>query len=297
MDNLLFGQQNLHNIKYFGENYTTIPIKKFPHYKFLEGNINEYERYLKIAWDGKERPINKKINEFINLKKSIENKNILIPILISKRYDKEKVIIHGNHRASIAEYFGIDIECKYVNFFNFFDISKLRYGLNNSKRPYQSIFYHNNLLIEGRRKDILDRFNYIDIRDIKDKIVIDIGCNLGANCILMNRYTEKTIGIDINQQLLNQSIKLALYFNESIDYRLCDFSKIEEKVDTCFLFSVDKHINNDKKIAKFIDNKVKNIVYFETHENSIFPKKIRNCFSHYKLLRIYQGRKLYRCEK
>ena len=297
MDKLLFGQQNINNFKFFGDNYVNILINETPHYKFLQKNIKIYSNYLKFSWKNKERSIDDKIIEYTKLKENILKNGINEPILTAKRFNEDELIVHGNHRAAIAKFCDIELFKKDVYYLDFFSLKNIRYGLNNGNRPYQSIFYNNKEVIKGRRNDLLDRFNCIDIADIENKIVLDIGCNIGANCILVNKFAKKMIGIDIDVNIINQAIKLAVYFNENIDYRLIDFCKINEKIDTCFLFAVDKHINDNNKIAKFINKKVLSVCYFETHEYSIIPKIIRNCFSKIKKLRNYKERKLFRCEK
>jgi len=310
-DNLYFGQQHIGTIDFFGKNYHTIKIDDFPHYKYLHGNIDIYRKYLHNTWkytDKSERniTIENKINSFRALFYDVDKNGIKEKIKIVKRFDGKDIICGGNHRSAIGCFLNIPIPFNRINIFD--RIKELiqiegKFGLRGTTKPYHSIYkYVSNEFVEiiqGRRRDLLERINLIDKEDIVNKNILDIGCNIGTSSFLAAFLgAKKVVGIDNNVDILNAAIRLNTLFALPCYFKILNLNlnknfKIN-KYNTAFIFSVDKHIKNHDNLVKIIKNNIK-IVYFETHENSDMPLKIKKCFSKIKLIETYSKRKLYKC--
>ena len=60
---------------------------------------------------------------------------------------------------------------------------------------YQSIYFKGKKIVQGHRDNIKDRMNLIRKEDIKDKVVVDIGSNIGASSIwAVDNGAKKAIG-------------------------------------------------------------------------------------------------------
>lgn len=307
---LYFGQQHIGTIDYFGENYHTVNIKDTPHYKVLCGIKNVYEDYLKCSWSylrPKENVSENHKNQlikFIKLFQDISSDKCKIPIKVCKRFDGKYVIVDGNHRSSICAYLGKEIEAQEISTKRYMrrvaTISKERYGIGNSNTPYQSIFYQGKEVVVGRRRDILDRFKLIDKNDINGKSVIDFGCNIGANSFLAAEYGAiKVVGLELSPRILTSAIRLNVMFGFPCYFIQANLSELifAQKADTGFVFSVDKHVKNDKNLATNIKDHIRRCFYFETHQHSEMPNEIKSiCRSEFVGYTGNGDRKFYRCE-
>ncbi|OLO37197.1 hypothetical protein BTR23_13800 [Alkalihalophilus pseudofirmus] len=309
---LYFGHQHIGTIDYFGEKYHSVHISEMPHYKLLLGNEEPYMEYLKQSWNYlmpksntiKTRKL--KVQKFKELKKDIEKNGCKIPITICKRVDGNYVIVNGNHRASICLFLGRQIKVQEISLEK--HVKKIVnnprefYGTKFLGKPYQSIVINNQEIIKGRRNasDLKERMALVEIEDIQNKNILDIGCNYGTNCFYStDNGAKKVVGIDLSGKLLTAAIRLNSIFAKPCYFKKINFAQLTEigQFDTTFIFSVDKHINNNEILAKNILLNTKKVVYYETHRNSNIPKEIKDMFLSIELLGNTEDgrRKLYRC--
>jgi 2-polyprenyl-3-methyl-5-hydroxy-6-metoxy-1,4-benzoquinol methylase len=309
---LYFGQQHIGTTHFFGEKYHTIHICDMPHYKFLLGDEDAYIDYLKHSWNyhmpnqNTEIQREKQVLLFRKLKIDIEENGCRIPITICKRSDGNYVIVDGNHRASISLYLGRQIIAKEISLEdhvrNLVANPNEFFGTKNAGKPYQSILINQKEIIKGRRdaSDLQGRLNLIKIEDLQNKKILDVGCNYGTNCFYSTDCgASKALGIDVSGKLLTAAIRINSLFAKPCYFDKIDFAKLNEidRFDTTFVFSVDKHINDNKMLAKNILSNTKKVVYFETHSHSEIPKEIQFIFSSIKFLgnTADGSRNLYRC--
>lgn len=313
---LYFGQQHIGTIDFFGEDYHTIHIKDFPHLEVLYGKSGRYLKFLNHSWKQNLPKFNsqinrkKKLNDFKLLYKEIQNngfyffENSKDNVRICRRFDGKEIIIGGNHRAVIAYYLNLDLPCdrlsieEYINKILKNEIDK--FGTKKNI-PYQTIIINGEEIVKGRRNDISERLDYVDSSDIVNKTLIDFGCNTGINCLLfIEKGGEFAKGIEISPRLATTAIKLNTLLGYNCYYEIKNLSKVinfKTKYDTGFIFSVDKHVKNNKNLAINILNSVKKTAYFETHDNSEMPKEIKNIFKSVNYLgKTFKGkRKIYKC--
>jgi predicted RNA methylase len=132
---------------------------------------------------------------------------------------------------------------------------------------YQSIFWKGETLFKGGRdEELIKRFNFIRLEDIKDKIVVDIGCNIGSSCLLaVENGAKKAYGFDIEPGLIKTAQEIANELKANCEYIVADYGKLQEKVgDTIFCFAVDSYLDTEILAQNL---KQYDVVYFETHGN------------------------------
>jgi hypothetical protein len=298
LKDLVFGQQHLLTQGFFEKHYGqahTIGLEDFPHYRFLTDHLGKpaspslYSDYLQSSWSylkGKEKNTseerNKKIAEFVELYRNIERrkhlgaKAITRPLTICKRPDGRYVIVHGNHRASVALKLGLDVQAKEIplpaQLKKVATIPDEFYGSKRLNRPYQSIFYEGKELVEGRRRDINERLQKIDVADLRGKTVLDLGCNLGMSSYLAaERGAKRVVGVEYSPQIASAAIRLNAYFCRPVHFIQHDLStdlELNEQFDTVFCLSLIKHLKSPEAITALIKRATKKILYFESHAHT-----------------------------
>ena len=267
----LFGQQHFASSYFFEENlnckyYFNLNMQESPHYKYLENENNIYEKYLINSWTEYYKiPTNKikdKIKNYTDLKVNIKKtrKNI-VPVKLVRDFDNNYIVWDGNHRVCICIYEKIPLRAKiYSPEYYISQIIKGDefYASGNRGIPYQSIYRGGEILLNGRRTDLYERIEMMDLDDLENKSVVDFGCNLGMSLAIACR-----INVILKHPIRFQCADL------SID------KKFRKKYDTVFAFSIDKHVKNDKILASNILNTSAKVLYFETHSNSDIPDEIK----------------------
>lgn len=238
---------------------------------------------------------------------SVEKTRRVSPI-VACNFRGVDYIIDGNHRAAICLKLGIELEAEMISSDDYLrKIStnpKEFYGSKHRDMPYQSVYSRGERLIEGRRTDIIERFHLIQHADIVGKNIVDIGCNLGANCILAcEKGAMQVVGLDISPRICTSAIKINCLLGYPIFYLPADLSKamppfnftIPGSSITAFALSIDQHIGNNTQLALNLSQF--DVVYFETHENSTVPKTILKFFDSKYMGGSGKQRKVYRLTK
>lgn len=141
---------------------------------------------------------------------------------------------------------------------------------------YQSVWYKGEQIIKGTRDDMGKRMSLIRLDDIKDKVVVDIGCNLGAASFwAIENGAKKCVGFDVAKEGIELANKIAKELDVNCLFDIQDFGEIvEKKGDTAFCFACHDDITkeNDDKRKILLDNLKKyDVIYFETHLKGTFP--------------------------
>lgn len=237
-------------------------IHDTPHYRHLLGG-DDYYNYLKLSWKGRQDKIDKKISKFDRLLADIKNNGISEPVQVVTRFNGDKLVFHGNHRYAVARFLGIECPTQEISTDEYirFNIEnkKYRFGTNDNGVPYQSVYYLGERLVEGRRKDQIERHSMILPEDLKGKRVYDFGCNIGASSVLAHESGARVEGWDL-PEFRTSAIRLAVLMNYDIQYR-----KPRGEYDTLFLFSVHAHAEIPEIDAK--------VIYLETHEDGVLPDR------------------------
>lgn len=126
---------------------------------------------------------------------------------------------------------------------------------------------------EGQR-DVAKRLTKIDF-DFKDKVVLDIGCNIGGMLHFLAKDIRKGIGIDYDSRCINAANIIKDYNQEhnlsfyrfDLDKEKYDLIKdfcLSETVDICFMFSLAAWVKKWKITIAFLSTISKTLL-FETH--------------------------------
>lgn len=103
---------------------------------------------------------------------------------------------------------------------------------------------------------------------MKDKKVIDIGCNSGLYSYLMGRVAESVLGCDIDEQFLHRSKCVRVYFNEHYSTKNVDFfcgnfaDKLSSDITGILACCVLYHIGDDnvRKLKEFLNDESATII-------------------------------------
>lgn len=169
---------------------------------------------------------------------------------------------------------------------NDMDIDKVLGLLNYAKtsgKSYNGSFYnsaYHSLDLKGHyfrgQRECNLRLKKIPY-DFKDKVVLDIGCNVGGMLHSLSDKVNKGIGIDYDYRLINaanaiktinSSNNLSFYIfdleNEDLNLINNYILSSKEKVDICFLLSICMWIKNWKEVIRFVTEISDNLL-FETN--------------------------------
>lgn len=141
---------------------------------------------------------------------------------------------------------------------------------------YQSVWFGGKQLINGSRDDMGRRMSLIRKEDIKDKEVVDIGCNLGAASFWAIENGAKSCkGFDVASEGIDVANKIAKDLGVNCEFGVADFGTPQKKMgDVAFCFACHDDIAKEdlKKQKILLDNLKKyEVVYFETHLKGTFP--------------------------
>jgi len=141
---------------------------------------------------------------------------------------------------------------------------------------YQSVWYKGEQIIKGTRDDMHKRMSLIRLEDIKDKVVVDIGCNLGAASIwAIENGAKSCVGFDVAKEGIDLANTIAKELDIKCRFEVADYGVPQKKMgDIAFCFAcvddITKEDDNKRKILR--DNLLEyDIVYFETHLKNSFP--------------------------
>ena len=154
---------------------------------------------------------------------------------------------------------------------------------------YQSVWYKGEQIIKGTRDDMHKRMSLIRLEDIKDKIVVDIGCNLGAASIwAIENGAKKCLGFDVAKEGIELANTIAKELKVNCEFGVEDFGLPQKKyADVAFCFAchddVTHHGEKEREIILLDNLKKYKVIYFETHLKGTFdnwdmPKIIRDNF-------------------
>lgn len=308
-----FGQQHPGTTDLFDRRssvgwYHTVEVAEFPHYRFLAGDPLAYTEYLEKSWSFYGLPladIPARIERFRCLTRDVAaaGRN-QVPVRLTRRLDGRVIVIDGNHRVSICRHLGIEPLADFVVLREYMaDLTRNDgefYGTGHRSMPYQSITDDDETLLEGRRTDLEERARLIDPEDVRDRTIVDFGCNLGMalHCVARHGFRE-AVGIEASRAIALAAIRLNVIFARPIRFRLHDLAcplDLGRRHDTGFAFSIDRHVKNDEALADNLRRNVARVVYFETHAKDDIPRPIASVFRQIDFRGdTFSGRRLFKC--
>jgi hypothetical protein len=282
---LLFGQQHIRTQDFFlrttGSSHT-VPMRKSPHFLFASGlDETAYLDYLKTSWgfyfpQASEDDLQQRAQRFrdhIGIIKA--HGTIDDAVEAYQRPDGNLVLLDGNHRASISIALGLNLPITLLDrgeaLAKIVLLAQSRYGADSRGIPYQGLSLNGEMLLHGRRPDILRRFNMIRRDDLQDATVLDLGSNIGSNLFLAAEHgAKKVVGIESDPHIASVAVRLNTFFKTPTRVIEQDLSIpwAGESCDTVFALSVYAHVSNKSGLATTIRQCTKRILYFEGHSAS-----------------------------
>jgi 2-polyprenyl-3-methyl-5-hydroxy-6-metoxy-1,4-benzoquinol methylase len=132
---------------------------------------------------------------------------------------------------------------------------------------HQTIEFPDGFILKGGREK--ERLFFEDLpKELSKDSILDIGCNIGANCIeCKKRDAKKVVGLDYDENLIACAQEIAGIFDFDIRYDVFDISssEIKEKFDYVFFLNVFHHLNEKSKIRslRILDEITIKKMYFE----------------------------------
>lgn len=111
--------------------------------------------------------------------------------------------------------------------------------------------------------------------DFKDKIVLDLGCNIGGMLFEIQKEIKAGIGFDVDSKCVNAANLIKRYNQtDNLDFFVFDLDGepfqvlddliLPEQIDICFLLSVCMWLKKWKEVINYCSNKSKALL-FETN--------------------------------
>jgi len=159
---------------------------------------------------------------------------------------------------------------------NFQELAKTVPRYYSNHPVYQSVWYKGQEIVKGTRDNMFKRMSLIDLKDIKDKVIVDIGCNLGAASFwAIENGAKQCKGFDVAKEGIELANTIAKELKVNCEFGVEDYGKSQPKLgDTAFCFACVDDITkeNDEKRRILRDNLLNyEVIYFETHLKNTFP--------------------------
>lgn len=193
-------------------------------------------------------------------------------VAITKRGDGRWVVVHGHGDVSAALAGQSPLRAHILSpvaaLAQLASLPEEFFGSARGGIPYQSIFYQGKELVHGRRPDLYERFAKMDMADLVDKRVLDLGCNIGMNCILAAQYGARgVLGLDL-APFAAAGRRLNLFFDASCRFEAQDLNVAPREIDafdTVFLFAVLGHLKTFDGVISILKSSGAKTVYVEAH--------------------------------
>lgn len=290
---LIFGQRHVATDALFfarsGSRHT-VPIADWPHTQFIKETeagkaSNVYVEYLRASWaflrpeSNSEEERNARAEEFLTLLNDVKSRRargdvpITEPISVTRRPDGRIVVIHGNHRAAVANLLRLSLPFREVHLREHVrEVATVQgewYGADRADMPYQSIVWAQKDVVKGRRPDILRRMKMLRHEDLLGRTVIELGSNIGGNCLVASQMgCTDAFGLEMSPALVTAAIRLNTVFAQNCHYAVHDLHQPLTpgiSADTVLCFSVFAHLRDTAPAVDAILNATKSVLYFEAH--------------------------------
>jgi hypothetical protein len=286
---LLFGQQHVTTQDYFAERVGsshTVPLPQIPHARFAaaldDASAADYMNYLEVSWkyyglENTPASREKRLERFREQIELIRREGAISQrVRVFQRPDGRRVIADGNHRAAIALALGLDLPAVTVPvpvaLRSIVDVPHEFYGSRNRNLPYQSLHYGDELIVAGRRKDMLRRIKMLEPDDMRGSTVLDLGCNVGSNCFLaVHAGAASAHGLELSPRIATAAVRLNCYYAAPCWFTVHDLTVPfipQAPYDVVFCFSVVAHLPTKDAIVETFRASTGRVAYFEGHENS-----------------------------
>lgn len=104
--------------------------------------------------------------------------------------------------------------------------------------------------------------SFVEIEDVRDKVILDIGCGYGRMLAWFSLYTKKSYGIDVSRKILNEAKQFIIKNGKIENIKLLltnEYQKLNVSLDYIFCRYVFQHITKEqcKDYLTFINKNLK----------------------------------------
>ncbi|OPY84523.1 MAG: hypothetical protein A4E72_02197 [Syntrophus sp. PtaU1.Bin208] len=271
-----------------------IRVPDTPHYRLaqalaggvsseIEAGVAFYKAYLDAASRTTDSaPLEPSVEEFQKELKNISERPLKSPPVVVTQIlpDGELFVVDGNSRIAAALALGREIPIELWPFdlaFMKFSPFKEFYGTRHNNRPYQSIYFQQQIAVPGRRQDTAERLSLIPGEVLSGAQVLDVASNFGMSSILARSFgAVSVLGLEISGSMVDLASRFSMLEGVYPDVQFRrfnidrDFLGDEERFDTAFMFSIFAHLSNPAHLTRIAERNIRKYVVFEAHPGGTY---------------------------
>jgi len=159
-------------------------------------------------------------------------------------------------------------------------------------------------------RDNVSRIEAIKGFDFADKVVLDIGCNMGGMLHVLSDTIKYGVGIDFSPKCINAAnVVKDLNGKNNVNFYVFDLDKealdlidgyvLEEEVDICMFLAIAMHIKKWKEVIEYCYAKCDTLLFESNgkqHQQEAQIKFIESLYNKVTYLSSDKRRKMYLCE-
>lgn len=174
--------------------------------------------------------------------------------------------------------------------------------------------YHS-FVLDGKSytgtRDNVSRIEAVKGFDFTDKVVLDIGCNMGGMLHAMSDTIKYGVGVDLSPKCINAAnvvkdlngktnVNFYVFNLDTEDLDIIKSYVLEEKVDICMFLAVVMHVKKWKEVIEFC-YATSDTLLFESngkpHQQETQMEFVKSLYNKVTYLSTDKRRKMYLCEK
>lgn len=159
-------------------------------------------------------------------------------------------------------------------------------------------------------RDNANRIKAVKGFDFTNKVVLDMGCNMGGVLHAMSNAIKYGVGVDFDPKCINaanvvkdlnnkNNVNFYVFNLDKNDFDLIDGYILEDKVDICMFLAVAMHIKRWREVIEFCHSK-SNTLLFESngrqHQQTAQMEFVKTLYNKVTYLFKDKRRKMYLCE-
>jgi len=182
-------------------------------------------------------------------------------VFVNRGFSPEEIKILINKKDEINEKIKRDLSRsdKVLKLIDYTKLNKNSYTGRNFKSGYHS-FVLEGVSYEGTRNN-LNRIDRIKDYDFTNKVILDLGCNMGGMLHALSSKIKYGVGVDFDKKCINvanmvkdvNKISNLHFYIFDLDKEDLDLVKnfvLENRVDICFFLAVAQHIKKWKEVVQ-----------------------------------------------
>ena len=198
---------------------------------------------------------------------------------------------------------------KTLNIIRYTKETRNSYSGRNYSSGYHSFVLKGQSYIGAR--NTTNRINNVKGFDFNNKVVLDIGCNMGGMLHSISSKIKYGVGIDFDKKTINaanlvknlqetQNVNFYVFDLDNEDLNLIPNFILEDKIDICFFLAVSQHIKKWKEIIQLCFNLSDYLLYESNGKlgfQDVQMEFIRGLYKKVDYLSSEARRKMFLCGK